>query len=1069
MLRVKIKFTDGSKCHLEVRPWCTVKDVKDQLCVQENIPTDCQRIFSRGVELANTWPLTLAEDRAALFCVVSSSRGGGGSSGRASLEIRGTSSDCAPVLRRAIRDAKRGLQLNLKPILADDGSGGTYFLRGAGKQYVAVFKPRDEEPGAAHNPRGYVGEHGQIAANRGIFAGQACDRELAAYLLDHAGLAGVPPTALAEAVHPSFHHGGGGGGVGGMHHDHQQHRGQVKVGILQQFVQSDDVAGNLASSLFSVHDVQSIALFDMRLLNTDRNDSNILVRRRRPQQHDPEAHGAAAGTRQDSAWSLVPIDHGYCLPQTLNIGWCDWCWLSWKQIQQPLSPELVDYIASLDADKDAFRLQRETSITRLALRNMRIVLMLLKTGAAAGLTLAEIASLMVRHDVDLEVPSELEIAVSRAGALAESMVRSPRMRGSSLSSSPNSPSRKTRTPSPSLSPSSIASLGARASAAARAQAGSSSAFGKVPASPMQKQSLGAPAIAVSDLSMPGRTSHTDNALLEQAGGADSGVQRELMRLEKYRPGSAVSSRCGGANGAAVAGTVAAAAAAAAAKTEVNNSGQGRKVDAVSVEAGSTAKIQQARPEFKEAKGGGEEAVMPMRLARKSIRRLSDRLLELDTHQNQGAKGVESAATTATGSPVSNPGGLRLSKSDLATSVDGPHAGSTPTADGDCKNSSPRGNAISVVNMASSSASSSSSSPSVPEAAAPETAAPPPSSAATAAPIRQFELCLPSLLSVIKGDLDVEGSGSGGIARQRHTISAAATASVPGTAVINPRKPVQEKSSWEKSIPVPPTVTSAVPIASPERRAERRARRVSRSSKISPPVETDDFAAHPDCVCSDDERFLRSPRRRFGDNMDSPRRSGSPQQRAGSPSPGRSTPPSPALERAMSPTSLVFPRRAASGPKTLSRTMSFLDVRGSGAGSLSGSDDVPRRVLRMASVSSAQVSQSAQKQKGGGGGCGGGSGNGSGGGGLSKLSTGGGGGATSTLDRVFFSYMGKLFADLVDLKLRARRRVSGKDAGTGAVSVQSAQEVSTSSGSDSSGHGDSGDGEAEEAGGFYIGE
>ena len=95
--------------------------------------------------------------------------------------------------------------------------------------------------------------------------------------------------------------------------------------------------------------------------------------------------------------------------------------------------------------------------------------------------------------------------------------------------------------------------------------------------------------------------------------------------------------------------------------------------------------------------------------------------------------------------------------------------------------------------------------------------------------------------------------------------------------------------------------------------------------------------------------------------------------------------------------------------------------------------------------------------------------GSGGGGLSKLSTGGGGGATSTLDRVFFSYMGKLFADLVDLKLRARRRVSGKDAGTGAASVQSAQEVSTSSGSDSSGHGDSGDGEAEEAGGFYIGE
>ena len=79
--------------------------------------------------------------------------------------------------------------------------------------------------------------------------------------------------------------------------------------------------------------------------------------------------------------------------------------------------------------------------------------MLLKTGVQSELTLGDIASLMVRNDVDLDIPSELEVAVSRASALAESMVRSPRMRGYSYNSTsptpPHSPTKKYGTPSPS--------------------------------------------------------------------------------------------------------------------------------------------------------------------------------------------------------------------------------------------------------------------------------------------------------------------------------------------------------------------------------------------------------------------------------------------------------------------------------------------------------------------------------------------------------------------------------------------------------------------------------------------
>ena len=550
-LQVKIKFIDGHKLHLRVKPWCTIKDVKNQLSQIENIPTRNMRIFFRGAEVDNNWPLTLQENKTALFCVIGGdfqkglgSTKNGTTSGepspiitgsaspyqpRASLEIRGTSSDCAPVLVEAMREAQKGLRQNLKPILADDGSGGTYFLRNSSKEFVAVFKPKDEEPGAINNPRGYVGVHGQIAAHRGIYAGQGCDRELAAYLLDHDDLAGVPPTALAEAVHPSFHqdrlhnsnntttttttsNSTGNTDTGNTDTDNKKNADAatvsttttstitpVKVGILQQFVHADDVAGNLSNTMFDTEDVHRIALLDMRLLNTDRNDSNILVLKKLIEETEGEQHGSendntdydhngedddvtgnnysdhSTGSYNDtedddynrysyssfnpsikktSKFKLVPIDHGYCLPQTLNIGWCDWCWLGWKNhMDAPLSAELRAYVDSLDAEKDAFRLSRETSIGPLCLKNMKIALMLLKTGVQSELTLGDIASLMVRNDVDLDIPSELEVAVSRASALAESMVRSPRMRGYSYNSTsptpPHSPTKKYGTPSPS--------------------------------------------------------------------------------------------------------------------------------------------------------------------------------------------------------------------------------------------------------------------------------------------------------------------------------------------------------------------------------------------------------------------------------------------------------------------------------------------------------------------------------------------------------------------------------------------------------------------------------------------
>lgn len=61
----------------------------------------------------------------------------------------------------------------------------------------------------------------------------------------------------------------------------------------------------------------------MYILNADRNDANILVKRSKGQ------------------CMLYPIDHGYSLPDRFEINDLSWCWLEWKQAREPWDPKLV--------------------------------------------------------------------------------------------------------------------------------------------------------------------------------------------------------------------------------------------------------------------------------------------------------------------------------------------------------------------------------------------------------------------------------------------------------------------------------------------------------------------------------------------------------------------------------------------------------------------------------------------------------------------------------------------------------------------------------------------------------
>ncbi len=141
---------------------------------------------------------------------------------------------------------------------------------------VAVFKPEDEEPLAVNNPRGIGSGLPPLHTNNGMkpapveglrkgtIVGEGPVREVAAFLLDHDGFSGVPPTTLACLV---------GGEI-------RSPKGSEKVkrGSLQAFVRSDGEAEEMGTSAFPVNEVHKITILDVRLGNTDRNGGATLFK-----------------------------------------------------------------------------------------------------------------------------------------------------------------------------------------------------------------------------------------------------------------------------------------------------------------------------------------------------------------------------------------------------------------------------------------------------------------------------------------------------------------------------------------------------------------------------------------------------------------------------------------------------------------------------------------------------------------------------------------------------------------------------------------------------------------------
>ncbi|KAJ4827844.1 Phosphatidylinositol 4-kinase gamma 4 [Turnera subulata] len=282
-----------------------------------------------------------------------------------------------------VNETLDGLGVGYNPIRSMEGTGGAYFMQDSyGCKIVSVFKPIDEEPMASNNPRGLPLSSSGEGLKKGTMVGEGAFREVAAYVLDHPesgrrsftgdgqGFAGVPPTAMVKCLHKGFNHPGA---------------VTAKIGSLQMFMENSGSCEDMGPGSFPVNEVHKISVLDIRMANADRHAGNILVGK------DPE----------DGHTVLIPIDHGYCLPESFED--CTFEWLYWPQARQPYDSKTVDYIMSLDAEEDIALLKfHGWDMSVACARTLRISTMLLKKGVKRGLTPHTIGSIMCRETLNKE-------------------------------------------------------------------------------------------------------------------------------------------------------------------------------------------------------------------------------------------------------------------------------------------------------------------------------------------------------------------------------------------------------------------------------------------------------------------------------------------------------------------------------------------------------------------------------------------------------------------------------------------------------------------------------------------
>ena len=130
--------------------------------------------------------------------------------------------------------------------------------------------------------------------------------------------------------------------------------GGRKLGSMQAFAPHKCDANDMAPSHFSAENVHRIGILDIRLMNCDRHTGNLLV-----QESERVSGGSSSGGRHlnNAPYTLVPIDHGYALPEALDNPYFEW--LFWPQTSVPFSDDVKQYVAEMDAQADIAMLREK--------------------------------------------------------------------------------------------------------------------------------------------------------------------------------------------------------------------------------------------------------------------------------------------------------------------------------------------------------------------------------------------------------------------------------------------------------------------------------------------------------------------------------------------------------------------------------------------------------------------------------------------------------------------------------------------------------------------------------------
>ena len=234
-------------------------------------------------------------------------------------------------------------------LLDDPCVGGTYIVTDSTGAPLAITKPRSEEPGMKENPKGFTSE-----PKPGFTPGEGYKREVAAYLLDYGGFAGVPQTV------------------------------QFEDGSAQRFAVHDKQSWDVLPGRFDSESVRAVALLDLRLLNCDRHGGNLLVHKE----------------------TLIPIDHTYILPSSLAE--LDYEWMFFPQSKTPFTTEELSYIRSLDYEQDSAILS-SLGIEPECIEFQSAATITVQAAAELGMTPKQMGQFFMRQQETC--PSGLESAV----------------------------------------------------------------------------------------------------------------------------------------------------------------------------------------------------------------------------------------------------------------------------------------------------------------------------------------------------------------------------------------------------------------------------------------------------------------------------------------------------------------------------------------------------------------------------------------------------------------------------------------------------------------------------------